>query len=506
VTAPLLRALPAAATLRPLAAALAVAAWPRGRRLPAALPLGATAAAALAAFAFVPAAMSGVPLESFLLHVTPTVRLHLRVDPAGALYGATVAALWLLALVYAFGYLRDDPRTARFHAFLLACLTCLLGVAWAGNLLSFLVFYELFSVLSYALIVHEQTRAAVAAGAKYLVYVLAGGSLVLAGVLLVHAAAGTLAFVPGGAMPEDAAPGLVRIAFACFAVGFGVKAALVPLHGWVPDAHPAAPAPVSALLSGVMVAAGGFGLVRVTYEVLGAARLQELGVLPWLAGVAAATVLLGGLAALTQQDLKRRLAWSTISQMGYLTLGVALGGVATLAAALVHLVHHAFLKGTLFFCAGAWIRGAGARRLGELRGMAARTPGLAAAFALASLGMMGVPPLSGFVSKWALGVGMLEVGAGWALAALLLGALLAAGYLLPVVAALYRDPDPVPGAADPADAVASRAGRAGPLAASMRAPTLIAAAFTLLFGLAAGLPGFPVALARRAAEALLGGG
>ncbi|NBC96361.1 MAG: oxidoreductase [Deinococcus-Thermus bacterium] len=502
MTAALTRALPAAAVLLPLIAALVVAAWPRGRRLPAVLPVAATLASALAAWAFVPLWRAGVTLESYLLHVTPTVRLHLRVDGLGALYGATVAALWLLALVYAFGYLHgSEARGARFHAFLLACLACLLGVAWAGNLLSFLVFYELFSVLSYALIVHEQTRAAVAAGAKYLAYVLVGGSLVLAGVLLVHATAGTLAFTAGGTLPPDATPTTVRIAFACFAIGFGVKAALVPLHGWVPDAHPAAPAPVSALLSGVMVAAGGVGLVRVVYEVLGAARLEALGVLPWLAGVAAATVLIGGLAALAQPDLKRRLAWSTISQMGYLTLGVALGGPATVAAALAHLVHHAFLKGTLFFCAGAWIRGAGARTLHDLRGMAARTPALAAAFALASLGMMGVPPLSGFVSKWALGAGMLEVGAGWALAVLLLGALLAAGYLLPVVATLYRTDGPggdAPAAADPPNRI-----RPG---AALTVPTLIAAAATLVFGLAAGLPGFPLTLARQAAASLLGGG
>jgi multicomponent Na+:H+ antiporter subunit D len=244
-----------------------------------------------------------------------------------------------------------------------------------------------------------------------------------------------------------------------------------------------------------MVAAGGVGLVRVVFEVLGVGRLEALGVLPWLAGVAAATVLIGGLAALAQPDLKRRLAWSTISQMGYLTLGVALGGPATVAAALAHLVHHAFLKGTLFFCAGAWIRGSGARTLHDLRGMAARTPALAAAFALASLGMMGVPPLSGFVSKWALGAGMLEVGAGWALAVLLLGALLAAGYLLPVVATLYRGDDP--------DGEGRARLRSDP---ALTVPTLIAAAATLVFGLAAGLPGFPLTLAQRAAASLLGGG
>ncbi|MFO8149720.1 MAG: proton-conducting transporter membrane subunit [Trueperaceae bacterium] len=439
--------------------------------------------------------LAGRTPELFVLRMTPTLWLVLRVDAPGALYGATVAALGLLALVYSFGYVQRGPRWSRYFAFLMASFTCTMGVAYAGNLLTFLIFYEAFSVLTYALVVHEQTPEAIRAGAKYIAYILVGGSLVLAGILLTYFLAGDLTFVAGGFLAADAARGQLLAAFWCFVVGFGVKAALVPLHGWVPDAHPAAPAPFSAVLSGVMVAAGAFGIMRVALDVYGAPLVRALGVAPWLTVIASVTVLLGALLAIGQDDLKRRLAYSTISQMGYLTLAVSLLGSGVMAGALVHLVHHAFLKGTLFFCAGLWIHSSGVRRVRDLRGMGARMPLTAAAFTLAALGMIGVPPLSGFVSKWWLGVGMLQVDAAIGLAVLLAGALLAAAYLLPVVYAAYFAP---------AGPIAGHAGREAP--ATMLAPTLVAAALTIVFGLGSHYGGFPLQLAQAAVAAWFGGG
>ena len=458
--------------------------------------LVATAAATLAvALLIVGDVLAGRAPELFVLHMTPTLWMVLRVDAPGALYGATVAALGMLALVYSFGYVHRGPRWSRYFAFLMASLACTMGVAYSGNLLTFLIFYEAFSVLTYALVVHEQTPEAIRAGAKYIGYILVGGSLVLAGILLTYFLAGDLTFAAGGFLAADASRGQLLTAFWCFVVGFGVKAALVPLHGWVPDAHPAAPAPFSAVLSGVMVAAGAFGIMRVVLDVFGAPLVRGLGVAPWLTAVAAVTVLVGALLAVGQDDLKRRLAYSTISQMGYLTLAVSLLGSGVMAGALVHLVHHAFLKGTLFFCAGLWIHAAGVRRVGELRGMGASMPLTAAAFTLATLGMIGVPPLSGFVSKWWMGVGMLQVDAAIGLAVLLAGALLAAAYLLPVVFAVYFAP---------AGAVARHAGREAP--ATMLAPTLVAAALTIVFGLGSHYGGFPLQLAQLAATAWFGGG
>ena len=466
--------------------------------------------------AVVPGVLAGRTYEVFVLRMTTQLWLTLRIDAVGAAYAATVAGLGLLALVYSFGYLPRGPRRARYFAILMACLACTLGVAYAGNLLTFLIFYEAFSVLTYALVVHEQTPAALAAGVKYIAYILVGGSLVLAGVLLSFFLAGDLTFAAGGMLPADAPTGQLLAAFWCFVAGFGVKAALVPLHGWVPDAHPAAPAPFSAVLSGVMVAAGAFGILRVVFDVFGVALVRELGAAPWLAGVAALTVLFGAVMALSQDDLKRRLAYSTISQMGYLTLAIALLGAGATAGALVHLVHHAFMKGTLFFCAGLWIHGTGHRRLSQLRGVGARMPLTTAAFTLAAFGMIGMPPLSGFVSKWWLGVGMLEVDAPLALVVLLAGALLAAAYLLPVVyLAYFAPPLPTPlagagvatAASGPAPATAWGAGgRRAEAAASMLVPTLVAAALTLVLGLGSLLPGFPLELARAATRAWFGGG
>ncbi len=454
--------------------------------------VGAAALAAASTLLLLGRAATGgvaqVQAPSFL----PPLTLQLRAEPAGALFAAVVAGLWMLATVQAVVHLRGEPTARRFFLAWFATLAALTGVAYAADLLTLLVAYEAFSLLTYLLIVQERTPRAFAAGTRYLVYVLAGGSAVLAGVLIVFASGVPLTFVPGG-VGIGAAGAPAVVAFVAFVAGFGVKAALMPLHGWVAEAHPAAPAPVSALLSGVMVAAGGWGLLRVVHGTFGVEALAGLGLSTPFAALAAVTVLAAALLATREPDLKRRLAYSTVSQMGYWTLAIALAGPVVTAAGLVHLVHHAFLKGALFFCAGVWIHVAGARRLDELRGMGRRTPWTAAAFTLAALSMMGVPPLSGFVAKWWLGVGMLQDGAPWALAVLLLGALLAAAYLLPVVHALYLEaPTEVPVRARP------------PLA--LVVPSVAAAATALVFGLAGHLPGFPLDLAERAVVALTGGG
>jgi multicomponent Na+:H+ antiporter subunit D len=399
------------AVAAPLAAALASIGWPdpspgdpqpRGARCRRRFAVGAASVSAVCAAVLAVSAGRGPEPGAALVQLTPHTWLALHVDPAGALYGATAASLWLLALVYVGGYVHG-PRLGRLYGALMLCLAAALGVAYAGNLLTFFVFYELLSVLTYVLVVFDQTPAAVAAGRKYIVYVLFGGSLVLTGILLTFAYAGDLGFVAGGVFGDDVGVPALRIAFACFAIGFGVKAALMPLHGWVADAHPAAPAPCSALLSGVLVAAGGFGLVRVVFQIFGPGLLRASGMMPWLGGVAAFTVIAAALLALQQDDLKRRLAYSTVSQMGYLVLALSLLSPLATVGALVHLVHHAFLKATLFFCAGSFAHATGRRGMTSLAGLAARTPWTAAAFTLAALGLIGVPPLSGFVSKWWLG-------------------------------------------------------------------------------------------------------
>ena len=467
----------------------------RGRM---AVLLSLSAASAALAVALIPAVLAGPAPQAVLVHFTPQVWLQLRVDPMGALFGATVSLMFFLALVYSIGYLRRDGSETRYLVFFMLAHGWMLGVAWAGNLITLLVFYELFSILVYPLIVHDQTPAALRAGTKYIVYILLGGSLVLLGVILCFFLAGDRPFMPGGLFEAGTDRTMLRVAFWCLLAGFGVKAAIMPLHGWVPDVHPAAPAPFSALLSGVMVAAGTFGILRVVFEVFGVELAVMLEVMPWLAALAALSVLFGAVMAAAEDELKRRLAWSTISQMAYVLLAVALLAPEVTVGALVHITHHAFLKGALFFCAGALATGAGVRRVSEMRGIARRMPLTMTAFTIAALGIVGVPPLSGFISKWVMGLGMLQAGHPWLLLVLLGGALLAAWYLLqPVWLAWFALGEDVGPAAPRADPEAPR---------SMLLVLVAATAISIFLGLAAALPGMPLSLSRRAVSSFFGGG
>ncbi len=377
----------------------------------------------LLTISLVPGVLRGTEYEAYLFRLTPTAWLQLKVDAMGTLFAVTATTLWLLALVYSAGYMPRERKLGRYWLFFMICLSWTLGVAYAGNLLTFIVFYELFSVMTYPLVIHEETPQARAAALKYIVYILIGGSLVLLAVVGTYFVSGRLAFEAGGILSADVGRTGLLVIFWCFVAGFGVKAALFPLHGWVPDAHPAAPAPFSAVLSGVMVAAGAFGIGRALYFVFGVDLLTELGAARVLAGIAAFTVIFAGVLAVNQDNLKRRLAYSTISQMAYVTLGLALLGQDAAVGGLVHIANHAFMKGTLFFCAGLLIKRAGIHNVSEMAGVARRMPLTMASFALAALGMIGTPPLSGFVSKWYLGLGMLEVDQPYYLIVLLGGAL-----------------------------------------------------------------------------------
>lgn len=443
----------------------------------------------------IPAVLDGQVIEARILHFMPGLWIHLRIDAVGALFGTVTALLWLLTLPYTEAYLQGGPRLARYDAFSMLALLLTLGVAYAGNLVTFLVFYELFSLLVYPLIVHDETPEAMAAGTKYIIYVLVGGSLVMLGVIFASFLAVDQAFSAGGLLPAEVGRGKLTAIFWCLLAGFGVKAALMPLHGWVPDAHPAAPAPFSAILSGIMVAVGGLGIIRVVFEVFGVPLLRDLGVMPGVTWIALVTVVLGAILAIGQDDLKRRLAWSTISQMGYVTLVVSLLGAGAVVGALVHVAHHAFMKATLFLCAGLVLRTTGLRRVSEMAGLARRLPVTMAAMTVAAVGMIGTPPLAGFVSKWMLGVSMIEADQPLLLIVLLGGALLSAVYLLPIVYTVYFRQAP----AGDQPATARDRPEASP---AMLAPTVIGAALTVLLGLGALLPGLPLSLARVAAAAL----
>ncbi len=440
-------------------------------------------AGALAKLALIGVMLWGVVNEHeyvFRHTVVPGLDLVLKADALAMLFVTLSAVLWLFTTLYAIGYLEGAPHRSRFFGFFSLCVTATVGVAMAGNLFTFFVFYELLTLATYPLVVHRGTEKALRAGHVYLAYTLGGGALLLVGTVWLYALTGQVDFVNGGslaALPPETA-GTLKIIFLLLIAGVGVKAALVPLHGWLPMAM-VAPAPVSALLHAVaVVKAGAFGIVRIVYEVYGVEFAASLGLLLPLAIIASITIVWGSVRALYQDDLKKRLAYSTVSQVSYIALGVALFGPVGTVGGIVHLVHQGIMKITLFFCAGNYAETLGIHKVSEMDGVGRRMPWTTLAFTVGAFGMIGVPPLAGFISKWYLGLGALDAGMPWVLAVLAASSLLNAAYFLPILHRTWFRPPP---AAWPHEHIPVRRGwETAPL---LLLPPLATALATLAVGL-----------------------
>ena len=415
----------------------------------------------------------------------------LRADTLAMLFVALSAVLWFLTTVYAIGYLEKSPNRSRFFGFFSLCVTATVGIALAGNLLTFFFFYEILTLSTYPLVVHRGTPEALRAGSKYLAYTLSGAALLLLGVAWLYVLSAPLEFSAGGVLAhlEETHRNSLKTIFALLVVGLGVKAALVPLHGWLPSAM-VAPAPVSALLHAVaVVKAGAFGIVRVIYDLYGIELVESLGVNGPLAAVAALTIIYGSLHALVQEDLKRRLAFSTVSQLSYIVLGVSIIGPLSTIGGLVHLIHQGIMKITLFFCAGNIAETLGIHLIREMDGAGRRMPWTMGAFTVAALGMIGLPPVAGFISKWYLGLGALDAGQAWAVAVLALSTVLNAAYFLPIVyAGWFKEPRTTWPGRDPHSRLETDW--------RLLLPTLATAFFSLAAGLLAGLPISPAGWVR----------
>jgi multicomponent Na+:H+ antiporter subunit D len=420
------------------------------------------------------------------LPLLPGLDLVLKADALSLLFASLSALLWLLTTVFAIGYLERSPNRARFFGFFSLCVAATMGIACAGNLFTFFIFYELLTLSTWPLVVHRGSRAGLDGGRTYLLYTLAGSALLLLGLIWLYALTGSQDFILGGTVAEvvEGREDALRMVFLLIMAGLAVKAALVPLHGWLPQAM-VAPAPVSALLHAVaVVKAGAFGLVRLVQDVFGPELAADLGMSQVLAVLAGTTVVYGSLRALRQSDLKRRLAWSTVSQVSYIGLGVAIGGPLALAGGLVHLVHQGLMKITLFFCAGNYAERLGIHRVEELDGTGRIMPWTSLAFSVGALGMIGLPPIAGFVSKWYLGTGALAAGQYWVLGVIVISTLLNAAYFLPLLRRIWFAPAP---AAWPEAQTLSR-----PAIWALTAPALLCAALSLGVGLFAGLPLSPL--------------
>jgi len=391
-----------------------------------------------------PAVLAGGTPECKLLDLAPGIALHLRADPAGMVFALLASTLWIVTTLYSIGYMRGgkSPHQTAYFASFAVCVSSAIGIAFAANPLTFLLFFELLTVATYPLVVHNRSEEAVRGGRKYLAYTFIAAQCLLVAVVWSTFLVPGATFQAGGFLAASGAtPAQLRILLLLFMIGIGVKAAIMPLHGWLPAAM-VAPTPVSALLHAVaVVKAGAFGCVRVLVFIFGPSLLREIG-MDWLiASVAAATIVGGSLRALGEDNLKRRLAYSTVSQLSYIVLGAALGSPAAIAGAIFHIAAHGFMKITLFFCAGSIYTRTHYTEIAQLAGLGKRMPITMGAFTLAALGLAGTPLLAGFVSKWNLALGAIHSGNEVFVAILVLSAFLNFAYFFPIVYTAFFEGD-----------------------------------------------------------------
>lgn len=503
--------IPALAVGIPAIFALVILVWEKkSEKLISQLALSATVVTFVLVSLMVFPSLRGIIFQIFVVYMAPQIWMHFRVDSLGLVFGLTSAAIWFLATLYSLGYMKGEHARRRFYSFWLFCLAWTMGIAFAGNLFTFFIFYEFLSLSTYPLIVQEGTSAAVSAGKKYLIYILVGSSFILFGILFTFSLANSLIlWKPGILSPKiDYRP--LALLFTTFIIGFGVKGALVPFHGWVLDAHPEAPAPASALLSGVMVNAGAFGIMRVIYNVFGTSLVRELGFGIILAYAASLTIIVASIMALAQDNLKRRLAYSTVGQISYIILGTALLNPITAWGGIVHIANHAFMKSTLFLCSGIILKKAGKRNISELAGIGYRLPITMTVFAVAAFGMIGTPPLAGFTSKWLLGWGALAANKPIFLLVLLASGLLGAAYFLPIISTAFFEKPRLNPSSEESLALASGIRTQSEVISAgwelkhvpltMLIPPIIGAICTIILGLFVLTPGLAFSLAKVAVK------
>lgn len=419
-----------------------------------------------------------------LFTLSDNLAVFLHADSISIVFSILMAFVWTMAGIYSFHYMAHEGHQTRFYSLYLLTLAALMGLCMSGSIVTFYMFYEAMTLLTMPMVMHSGTKEAVAAGIKYLIYSIVGASLVLLGVFAIAPYTTSLSFAPGGVLDMSRVNGHEGFVLAISGVmllGFGAKAGLYPLHGWLPTAHPAAPSPASAVLSGVITKAGVLGLVRVITCFIGVDFLRDSWVQLVLMVLSLLTVFIGSLLAYREQHLKKRLAWSSVSQVSYVVFGLSTLHPVGMLGALLHVVCHSLVKDTLFMGAGAIILQTGKTQVRDLVGIGKRMPVTLWCFAIASLGLIGIPPCLGFFSKWELAMGSLSMTGvpawlNWfGPVVLLLSALLTAGYLMPIV---LRGFFPGKDYAEQTDSVASCEAPA-----SMLVPMLVLTVLSVLLGM-----------------------
>ncbi|MBQ6776333.1 MAG: hypothetical protein IJP53_07750 [Synergistaceae bacterium] len=392
---------------------------------------------------FFSAFMTGEELIT-LWRITDTLSIAFRFDYPARAFSCLVAFVWPLVTLYAFEYLRRRPPVDRFYAFFLSTFGILIGVACAGNLLTLYLFYELMTFMTLPLVMHSQQREAIRATVAYLLYSLAGAALALGGFFFFQVYGVSMEFTPGGVLDmaritsEDSEGMILTVTFLTL-VGFGAKAGLFPLHAWLPTAHPVAPTPASAVLSGLITKAGVIAMFRVVYYVAGADFLRGTWVQTAILSMALLTIFTGSMMAYIEKHLKKRIAWSSVSQVSYVVFAMMLLNADGISGAVLQIAAHAMSKSCLFLSAGVVIyftlEGANYHYADQLRGVGKELPITMTCFALASISLIGLPVTGGFTAKWYMASGALNLGGVgvFGIVILMISALLTAGYLLPIV-------------------------------------------------------------------------
>ena len=380
-----------------------------------------------------------------LLQLTDAFALTLRADGLSLVFTGLIAFLWPLATLYAFEYMAHENRENAFFAYYTLSYAATLGISMAANLFTLYVFYECLTLATLPLVTHKRDAKSIRAGRQYLVYSLSGAALAFAAmmVLLRHGAGADFVLGGGLVLTDDLDYALLRIAFVIAFIGFSVKAAMFPMYAWLPSAS-VAPTPVTALLHAVAVVnAGAYACMRLVYYSCGTDWLRGTWAQAVVLCLAAFTVVFGSAMAVREQHFKRRLAYSTVSNLSYILLGAALMTPAGMTGAMTHMISHGLMKITLFYCAGAVLVQTGQEYVQDLRGMGKVMPFTFAAFTVCAMALVGVPPLSGFLSKWNLLAAAAGTGTALgtvAIAALILSAILTAIYMMSVVITAYFMP------------------------------------------------------------------
>ena len=367
----------------------------------------------------------------------PPLGACFEIDMLSLYMAFSAALLGLFATIYSYNYMKHDTRLTEYYTLLSALVTGIVGVSFAGDFFTFFVFWELMGITSYVLVAfRKENWGPIEAGFKYMVMGAVGSTMLLLGIALVYGMAGTVNFAQISNSLHGGPVGLwMMVAMLVFVLGFGVKSAIVPMHTWLPDAHPEAPSPISAMLSGILIEAALYGLTRILYIVF---PTQSFGLV--IAGLAVVTMSFANIVAVLQTDIKRMLAYSSIAQMGYMLVGVASGGIMGLTAVFLHVFNHSLMKGLAFLSAGSMIEETGSRDIEKLRGVAKVMPITSLTMFIALLGLGGVPGTNGFISKFLLFGSAIEPGYWWLMVIAVLNSALSMVYYLRAMKALVGQP------------------------------------------------------------------